>query len=95
MENEIKACRMCFNAHTDPELNSDNDLSYIGIGECEKGFRMLLRSGDGRPTAILVEKWFDGTGWMTIGYYQPQYCPNCGRELKENAPHKKESPDAR
>lgn len=86
MENEIKDCGMCVNAFTDPDLNSDNDLSYFTIGECEKGYRMLLRSGDGRPTTILVEKWIDGTGWITIGDYQPRYCPNCGRELKENAP---------
>ena len=61
---------MCANAFTDPELNIDNDLSYIGIGECEKGYRMLPHSGDGRPTTILVEKWFDGTGRVsTIGDY--------------------------
>lgn len=53
-------------------------------GEHEKGYRALLRSGDGRPTAILFEKWTDGVGWTTIGHYQPKYCPNCGRELKEN-----------
>lgn len=94
MENEMKVCGMCNNAFTDPELNSDNDLSYIGIGKCEKGFKMFLRSGDGRPTAILVEKWFDATGWRTIGDYQPKYCPNCGREPKENVPRQKESPAA-
>ena len=93
IKNEIKTCRMCANAFTDPELNIDNDLSYIGIGECEKGYRMLPHSGDGRPTTILVEKWFDGTGWMTIGHYQPKYCPNCGRELKANVTRKKEAPD--
>ena len=95
MENEMKACGMCNNAFTAPDLNSDNDLSFFGIGECEKGYRLLLRSGDGRPTTILVEKWLDGTGWMTIGYYQPQYCPNCGRELRENVPRKQESLDAK
>lgn len=79
-----QACGMCNNAHTDPELNSDNDLSYISIGEHEKGYRALLHSGDGRPTEILFEKWMDGTGWTAIGCYQPKYCPNCGRELKEN-----------
>ena len=79
-----QACGMCINEYTDPELNSDNDLSYISIREHEKGYRALLRSGDGRPTAILFEKWTDGAGWTTIGHYQPKYCPNCGRELKEN-----------
>lgn len=94
MEDENKACGMCVSAFTDPELDSDNDLSYITIGECEKGYRMLLRSGDGRPVEILVEKWNDVAGWQTIGDYRPKYCPNCGRELKENTPPKKKNPDA-
>lgn len=81
---EPKACRMCDNAFTNPELNGDNDLSYFSIGECGDGYRMMLRSGDGRPVEILVEKWDDRTGWHKIGYYRPKYCPNCGRELKEN-----------
>lgn len=80
---ETRACEMCLDASIDPELNSDNDLSFIGIGECAKGYRMLLRSGDGKPVAILVERWSDTTGWQTIGCYQPKYCPNCGRELKK------------
>ena len=94
MENEMKACGMCNNAFTDPDLNSDNDLSFFGIGECEKGYRLLLRSGDGRPVEILVERWSDVAGWQTIGYYRPKCCPNCGRELKENAALQKRTPNA-
>ena len=93
MENGMKAYGMCVNAFIDPELNSDNDLSYIGIGKCERGYRMLLRSGSGRPVEILVEKWNDVEGWQTIGYYRPAHCPNCGRELKENAVLQKVTPD--
>jgi len=93
MENELKACDMCNNAYTDSELHSDNDLSYTGIGECAKGYRILLRSGDGRPTEIIFEKWDERTGWSIIGCYQPKFCPNCGRELKENST-KKKTPDA-
>ncbi len=48
------ACRFCANAHTAPELDSDNDLSYVGIGESGKGYRILFRSGAGRPTELPV-----------------------------------------
>ena len=79
---ETKACEMCLDASVDPELNSDNDLSFIGIGKCAEGYRMLLRSGNGKPVTILVEKWSDTVGWQTIGCYQPKYCPNCGRQTQ-------------
>lgn len=85
---EMKACRMCDSAYTNQELNEDNDLSYIGIGEHDRGHRILFRSGAGRPVEILCEKWNEKSGWQTIGYYQPKYCPNCGRELKENINNK-------
>lgn len=80
---EVKACGMCVNAYVDPELDSDHDLSYFGIGSCAKPYRMLLRSGASRPTEILIERHFDD-GWIPIGSYEPKYCPNCGRELIEN-----------
>lgn len=41
-------------------------------------------SGDDRPTEILFEELYDNAGWELVGYYQPKYCPNCGRELMEN-----------
>lgn len=77
-------CKMCVNASVDGELNHDNDLSYIGIGSCEKGLRLLFKTGDGKPTEILVERWDDKHGWQTVGFYRPAYCPNCGRPLVEN-----------
>jgi len=79
----MDACDMCLNAFIDSELTSDNDLSFSGIGECEAGYRILLRSGCARPTAMMVEK-LVASGWVTIGYYSPRYCPNCGRKLVEN-----------
>lgn len=90
---KMNACRMCDSAYTNPELSSDGDLSYFTIGECEKGYRAMLRSGDNRPVEIIFEKWSDTAGWLTIGCYQPKFCPNCGRELKENG-KQKETPDA-
>lgn len=80
----LTACYMCNNAHVDPDLNCDNDLSYYGIGEAVFQYRILFRSGDDRPTSILFEKWGGDTGWRSIAYYNPKYCPNCGRELSEN-----------
>lgn len=77
-------CRMCVNAATEEELTPDDDLSYIGIGECEDGLRMMFRTGDGKPTEILVERFHEKHGWQTVGLYRPAYCPNCGRLLVEN-----------
>lgn len=82
---KLKACRMCDSAFTNPELTPDNDLSYWSIGKCEKGYRMFIRSGDGKPVEILVEKWNDGAGWQIIGHYCPQYCPECGLPITEEA----------
>lgn len=75
---------MCDNAHTNPELDSDNDLSYSGVGEGDPRFRFMIRSGDSKPTVILFEEHHDASGWHLVGFYYPKYCPNCGRELFEN-----------
>lgn len=82
---KFEACRMCDSAFTNPELAPDNDLSYCSIGKCEKGYRMFIRSGDGKPVEILVEKWNDVAGWQIIGHYYPKYCPECGRHITEEA----------
>lgn len=78
------ACRMCNNAHTDPDLTSDGDLSFIPVGDCADGYRVMFRSGDARPTALE----FEGIGrdrcWHLLGSYEPKFCPNCGRRLTEN-----------
>ena len=83
---KTEPCYMCDNAYVDDELDFSNDLSYYGIGNsCDK-HRMMLRSGARRPTTILVEKYDDtAQQWITIGTYEPKYCPNCGRALIENA----------
>lgn len=83
MKKTIKSCGMCANAYTDSELSSHNDLSYISIGTWAHGYRAFLRSGDGQPTELVFET--SGTSWKSIGFYRPKFCPNCGRELAENA----------
>ncbi len=79
----MDACYMCDNARVNPELSSDGDLSYISLGTFCASRRMFIRSGDDRPTEIVVEELSEG-GWYTIGSYRPRYCPNWGRELVEN-----------
>ncbi len=82
-EELMDACYMCNNAHVDPELTSDNDFSAFSIGKCAAGYRILFESGWARPTEITFEK-VEEIGFVTIGFYRPRYCPNCGRELFEN-----------
>lgn len=77
-------CHLCNNAAIDPELTHDNDLSYMSVGKCLNQVRILFRSGDRKPTALLFEKWREGYGWATIGDYIPKFCPECGRKLVEN-----------
>lgn len=75
----MKDCGLCRSAYTDEELRYDNDLSYIPIGLPNDGYRAFIRSGDKKPTALLVEKGND-----LVWVYKPKFCPNCGRELIEN-----------
>lgn len=71
------SCYMCDSARTNEELTDDNDLSCISVGRMEKGYRMMLCAGDGKPLRLEVETWIDGQ-WHVIGVYNPPYCPNCG-----------------
>ena len=76
-------CYMCLNARVDDELNDNNDLSYYTV-DYYKNNRMMIRSGAGKPLAILAEEHKEDIGqWVTIGCYNPKFCPNCGRELTE------------
>lgn len=74
-------CHMCLNAAVDDELTTDNDLSYYTVNYY-KNNRLMVRSGAGRPLAILAEEWTPD-GWVTTNCYNPKCCPNCGRELTE------------
>lgn len=79
------ACEYCNNATVDSSLSSNNDLSYFSIGHIEKGYSLYFRSGANRFTGIDISHWFAHNACsITIGYYVPKYCPECGRYLKEN-----------
>lgn len=78
-------CYMCDNAWVDDELNFNNDLSYYSVGDCCDNKRMMFRSGAKKPTSLLIEEYDEQVKqWITVGVYQPKFCPNCGRELFEN-----------
>ena len=83
-EEQSKGCRYCLDANIEPELEGC-DLSYHGVGCSEKGYRFLVRAGNRKPAAILFEKW-NNDGWHTIGIYEPNNCPMCGRKLKTAMP---------
>lgn len=78
-------CHVCCNATVEPELTSDNDLSYISVGETTEGYGMHIRSGDGKPTVLIVSKWEESLGRnIDVGIYKMKFCPECGRRLIEN-----------
>lgn len=79
-------CQMCLNARVDEsgELTDDNDLSYTSVGSVDDGYRIMIRSGDGRPVSIIFEAANNDRNEMkVVGRYQPKFCPNCGRPLIE------------
>lgn len=80
------SCKYCDNAYTNEELDHDNDFSSCGIGSIEKGHSMFMTTGAYRSTVIEILKWDDNNQRNhTLGIYVPKYCPECGRELFENA----------
>lgn len=90
----VSDCDYCRNAYTCDELSHDNDLSYMGCGTTDRLIRMMFRSGDKRPTQLIVEQ-LCITGinhqrleWQLIAALTPNYCPFCGRPLFENMKQK-------
>lgn len=82
-------CPLCDNARVNGELTDENDLHYRTVGVSEDGFRVMVGAGGGRPMRILFEQRRrahpnrNEEAWMTVGIYEPKFCPNCGRELRE------------
>lgn len=83
-EKQLTPCGMCNNAFVNPELRTDNDLSYVTLGKSMAKMRIMMRSGCGKSTQIIVERYDNESGWYLAGSYRPRFCPNCGRELVEN-----------
>lgn len=77
-------CQMCLNARVDNSrgLTDDNDLSYVSVGSVDGGYRIMIRSGDGKPVSVIFEATNkDHNEMKVVGRYQPNFCPNCGRQL--------------
>ena len=87
-------CDFCRNTHTCEELDNDNDLSYRSCGTVDTGFRMMFRTGDNRPTQLIIEQLritglnYNALKWELVGAFTPNYCPFCGRPLIENMKQK-------
>lgn len=90
----VEGCDYCRNAHTCEELDNDNDLSYRSCGTVDTGFRMMFRTGDNRPTQLIIEQLritglnYNALKWELVGAFTPNYCPFCGRPLIENMKQK-------
>lgn len=78
-------CHCCCNACVEPELNHKNDLSYISVGKTDNEHGLHIRSGDNKPTALIITKWDKNINQnIDVGIYEMKYCPECGRKLIEN-----------
>ena len=80
----MKFCKICFNATVDSSLKGKNDLHYYPLGITEDDYAIYFRSGGGQPTEILFEDKKTRQLSHLVGRYAPNFCPNCGRMLKEN-----------
>ena len=86
MDEIEQPCFACTNARCDSDLNDDNDLSYVSVGQTVIGFNCFIRSGDGRPVALIVQM-FDRSRQVNrdVAWFYPRFCPICGRKLDEYA----------
>ena len=75
-----KLCNCCLDKEVLIELTG-KDLGYVDIAtKCQEDYRILMRSGDNKPTAIIFEV-YKNKKWNTVGIVYPDYCPICGRKL--------------
>lgn len=77
------ACYLCEDATTNEELTEENDLAYFIIGRAIGQYRISYRVSSKSGHFIQFEKISHIPGiWETKAYYEPNFCPNCGRKLK-------------
>lgn len=79
----IKMCKYCHNARVDEELNDYNDFSSYTIGLSEMSHRVMFSAGNGKRCRIVFES-YTGKFWIPIGYFEPDFCPFCGRDLRND-----------
>ena len=86
-DEKIKGCKYCSNAFSDLRLDAHHDLSYLPIGNAEKGFAAFVRaSAEYKPPVCIVVQTYREDIKQNVGvmHYTPAYCPVCGREIIEN-----------
>ena len=81
-------CNFCTNGRTHEELNDDNDYgshTIDGYRIEDKGYRLMLTYGWGKPLRIEADVWNDKRKeWsLHVLQYYPKFCPECGRRLSE------------
>lgn len=87
-------CRFCLDASCDPTgtLTEENDYSSISVGRTisslkeyapENSYNISIESGRGKPLRIAVTYWNEyGRNGHEVGVYEPKFCPECGRKLR-------------
>ncbi len=93
----VKCCVFCRNAYTDSDIPfGECDGSSMAIGDCAPGYSMFLDSSSAvlhSPVSIGVLKWVpDISRNICVAKFVPNYCPICGREIKENQSKKRTVP---
>ena len=83
-----KTCDFCTNGRTHEDLTDDNDYGSIvinGYRTEDKGYRLMLTYGWGKPLRIETDVWNDKRQeWsLHVLQYYPKFCPECGRRLSE------------
>lgn len=81
-------CEFCDNGRTNDDLSDDNDYgsaSIDGIRYDDRGYRLMLTYGWGKPTRVELDVWNDKRQeWsLHVLQYYPKFCPECGRRLDE------------
>lgn len=99
-------CEFCDNGRTNDDLDDDNDYGSISIDGYrieDRGIRLMLTYGWGKPLRIETDVWNDKRKeWsLHVLQYYPKFCPECGRRLSEYGaegdilqnrfPHRRES----
>ena len=86
--NFAEPCDFCRNGRNDEDLSDDNDYGSISIDGYrieDRGIRLMLTYGWGKPLRIETDVWNDKRKeWsLHVLQYYPKFCPECGRRLSE------------
>ena len=89
IEQRRRPCVFCLNARSDPdnELTDYNDASSFSIGKHAETYHGFFNTGDHRNINIEVTRWNPQENQNeTVFRYFPKFCPQCGRDLRNDYP---------